>query len=95
MTLPPAFATLQPTPAIRRDGDSWVLDLHVQPGARHTGPMGSYGDRIRFRLAARAVDGEANRALIRWLADHFGVPKSRVHIVRGVRSRRKTVRIGP
>lgn len=41
----------------------------------------------------RAVDGKANQAVIDLLAQHFGVPKSRVVIARGQSSRIKLVKI--
>ena len=50
-----------------------------------------HGDRLKVRLAARAVDGKANEALIEFLAAHFKVAKSRVRIASGVRSRQKRV----
>ena len=42
-------------------------------------------------LRAKAVDGAANQALIKALAEHFGVAKSCVTIVAGQRSRHKIV----
>jgi uncharacterized protein len=51
------------------------------------------GERIKLRLAARAVDGKANEALIEFLAAHYGVAKRNVHIVAGLKSRQKRVRI--
>jgi hypothetical protein len=41
-----------------------ILDLHVQPGASRSEFAGRHGERIKVRLAARAVDGKANEALI-------------------------------
>jgi uncharacterized protein (TIGR00251 family) len=70
-----------------------VLTLHVQPGARRTGIAGLYGDALKIRLAAPAVDGKANAELVRFLARAFGVARSAVMIVRGETSRQKTVRI--
>jgi uncharacterized protein len=68
-----------------------ILELHVQPGASRTEFAGRHGERIKIRLAARAVDGSANEALIEFLAAHFKVPKSRVRIASGVKSRQKRV----
>ena len=48
---------------------------------------------MKIRVAAPAVDGRANAALIALLADAFGVPDRAVTLVRGARGRRKTVRI--
>ena len=77
----------------REDGDSVVLSLHVQPGAKRSGVDGTHGDALRVRLAASPVDGKANGELRRYLADAFGVPLAAVTLVRGETSRRKTVRI--
>jgi uncharacterized protein YggU (UPF0235/DUF167 family) len=50
-------------------------------------------DRVKLRLAARAVDGKANDALIEFLALHYGVPKRNVRILAGLKSRLKRVEI--
>jgi uncharacterized protein len=68
-----------------------TLELHVQPGAKRTEFAGKHGERIKVRLAARAVDGAANEALIEFLADHYGVPKRSVTIASGLKSRQKRV----
>ncbi|MDZ4231295.1 MAG: DUF167 domain-containing protein, partial [Patescibacteria group bacterium] len=44
-------------------------------------------------LKSPAVEGKANQELIEVLADHFGVAKSMVEIVSGLKSRRKRVNI--
>jgi hypothetical protein len=67
--------------------------LHVQPGASRTEFAGTHGERVKVRLAARAVDGRANEALIEFLAAHYKVSKSRVRITAGLKSRRKRVEI--
>ena len=77
----------------REDGDALLLTLHVQPGARRTEIAGAHGDALKIRLAAPPVDGKANAALIRYLADAFGVPVRQVTLVRGDSSRQKIVRI--
>jgi uncharacterized protein (TIGR00251 family) len=77
----------------REDGDALVLCLHVQPGAARTEVAGTHGEALKLRLAAPPVDGKANAALLRFLADAFGVPLRQVTLVRGDTARRKTVRI--
>ena len=67
--------------------------VQVKPGSRK-GPLVEQNDTgITVYLQQRAVDGQANTALIATLADHFEVSKSRVEIVRGHTSRSKLVRI--
>jgi len=77
---------------IGADG-SITLEIHAQPGAKRSEVSGVYGDCLRVRVAAPAVEGKANAALIAYLAAAFGVPKRAVTIARGETARRKTVRI--
>ncbi len=68
-----------------------ILELHVQPGASRSEFAGKHGERIKVRLAARAVDGKANAALIDFLAQHYKVPRRSVRIESGLKSRQKRV----
>ena len=72
-----------------------ILELHVQPGAARTEFAGRHGERLKVRLRARAVEGQANEALIEFLAAHFRVPRRNVRILSGLRSRQKRVEIVP
>lgn len=82
-----------PPPWVRRDRDVWLLDLHVQPGAKTTGAVGEHGGRLKLKIAAPPVDNKANAYLLAWLADRLGVPKAAVSLVRGDTSRQKTVAV--
>ena len=68
-----------------------ILELHIQPGASRTEFAGRHGERIKVRIAARAVDGKANAALIEFLAEHYRVPRRNVRITAGLKSRQKRV----
>lgn len=81
------------TPWRREDAAALVLTLHVQPGAARTEVAGRHGDALKVRVASPPVDGKANAALLRFVAEAFGVPLAQVALVRGETSRRKTVRI--
>jgi uncharacterized protein YggU (UPF0235/DUF167 family) len=48
---------------------------------------------LRARVAARAVEGAANEALIRLVAAELGVARGRVAIVRGAKARSKVVEL--
>ena len=63
----------------------------MQPGASRSEFAGRHGERIKVRLAARAVDGKANAALVEFLAQHYRVPKRNVRIESGLKSRQKRV----
>lgn len=70
-----------------------MLELHVQPGARRTQVAGLHGERLKIRLAARAVAGAANEALVEFLAEVFQVRQKDVEIEAGAASRRKRVSV--
>ena len=77
----------------RRDAAGWLLELHVQPGAKRTAAVGEHGGRLKLKIAAPPVDNKANAHLLVWLAAQLGVPKSAVRLVRGESSRQKTVAV--
>ena len=83
----------EPPVWVRRDGADWLLELHVQPGAKLTAAVGEHGGRLKLKIAAPPVDNKANAHLLTWLAAQLGVPKSAVRLVRGETSRQKTVAV--
>lgn len=76
----------------QQDGQ-FILQLHVQPGAKHTSVAGLHGTALKIRLAAPPVDGKANQSLIGWLADFFAVPQRNIELLSGQTSRQKRVAI--
>lgn len=77
----------------RRDGESIVLVLHIQPGAKRTEVAGLHGEALKIRLSAPPIDGKANEALLSFIADKFGVPQRGVELLRGGQSRHKMVKV--
>ena len=70
-----------------------TLTLHVQPGAKRTGVIGLHGDALKIRVAAAAVEGQANTRLLEFLRQVFEVPASRIALRQGEHARRKVVEI--
>ena len=70
-----------------------TLTLHIQPNARKSEIAGLHGDALKIRIAAPAVDNKANAALIDFLSETLGVPKSAIAIRHGTTGRRKVVEI--
>lgn len=73
--------------------DGARLTLHIQPRGSRNAIAGVHGDAIKVRLTAPPVDGAANEALIRFLADALGVSRSALTLTSGTTSRRKTVAV--
>ena len=70
-----------------------TLTLHIQPGAKKTEFAGLHGDALKIRLAAPPVDGKANEALVKFVAETLGLPKSAVELKSGQTSRRKVLEV--
>jgi uncharacterized protein (TIGR00251 family) len=82
------------TPSWAREGAGGaVLELLVQPRASRTRVVGEHDGRLKIQLAAPPVDGEANAALLAFLADALGRKRADVALLAGESGRRKRVRI--
>ena len=71
-----------------------VITVRVKPGSAR-GPLVDTGadGELTVYVRERAVDGKATAAVTKLLADHFGVPRSRIELVSGATSRIKRFRI--
>lgn len=74
------------------------LFVRLQPGAKLDRIDGWEADAegrevLRIRLRARPVEGEANAALVRYIAEVLGLPRSAVTLARGDRSRLKRLSV--
>ncbi|HXU92314.1 MAG TPA: DUF167 domain-containing protein [Gallionella sp.] len=77
----------------RRSGDVVTLTLHIQPGAKRSEIAGLHGEALKIRLAAPPVEGRANEALMKFIAELFDVPVRQVELKQGGQSRHKVVAI--
>jgi hypothetical protein len=68
------------------------LNVKVFPNAKQEKLVLEEG-RSRVYLTAPAVEGKANKALIKFLAAHFRVKKNMVSIISGLTIRTKLVEI--
>jgi uncharacterized protein len=76
------------------DGVVTRYRLAVKPGSRK-GPLVEVAEDGTLTVFVRqqAVDGAANEGVVKALAKHLGIPRSRIGIVRGHTSRRKVVEV--
>lgn len=73
--------------------DSLILFCHLQPKSSQDEFVGLHGERLKVRIKAPPMEGKANKALIRFIAESFGVPTANVEISSGAGSRQKTLSI--
>ena len=78
---------------IREHSAGCVLTVRAQPGAKKTAVTGIYGHgekaALKIALHAPPVDGWANEALIKFLAETFSLPKMCIQLLSGNSSRSK------
>ena len=67
------------------------ISVRVTPNASRDEVKGLSPGFVEIRLRARALDGKANQALIRFLAAQLGVRPGQVSLERGATSRLKVV----
>lgn len=85
-------------PKTGRSGDKGppetaTLSVRIQPRASKNELVRMENGGLKIRLTAPPVEGAANEALIKFLAETLSVSKSRIEIVAGHTAREKIVRI--
>ena len=73
--------------------DGLVVHLRVQPRSSKNQLDGVVDDRLRVRLTAPPLEGEANKACAAFVAELAGVPKSKVTMLTGQKSREKSFHV--
>lgn len=81
------------TLVVRRTDAGVRFAVRVQPRASRSEVVGTHGEALKVRVAAPAIEGAANEALVELLATTFGVSRRAVTIVSGASSRSKVVEI--
>ena len=68
-----------------------LLRLYICPGAHKNEITGLYGDpaRLKIKIKARPVDGEANTEIISFLSKLLGMAKNKIEMIKGETSRQK------
>ena len=76
---------------LRETAAGLSIAILVTPRASRTEVAGTAEERLRIRVAAPPVAGEANQELVRFIAKSLGVPRSAVLVSARASGRRKTV----
>lgn len=69
------------------------IEVRVKPGARQPEVEKQADGSFLVKVKERATEGRANEAVVEALAEYFDVPKSRVAILRGHKSRIKIIEL--
>jgi len=75
-------------------GDHATLKIKAQPGASRSEFAGLYGEEaLKVRIAAAAVEGAANKELVKFLSKAFRVPKSSIRFKSGETAKIKVIEL--
>ncbi|MGQ9545890.1 MAG: DUF167 domain-containing protein [Dehalococcoidia bacterium] len=68
------------------------IQVKVRPSSR-TEELRRESDSFIVKVKEAPREGKANQAVIKLLAEHFGVPQSQVRILSGFRSKNKVIEV--
>jgi len=68
------------------------IQVKVKPNSK-TEEVSQEGNNLIVKVKEPPKEGKANQAVIKSLAQHFGVPQSQVRILRGFKSKNKVIEI--
>nr|WP_206085699.1 DUF167 domain-containing protein [Massilia polaris] len=73
------------------------MAVQIQPNAKKTEVIGVLDDalklKLKLKLQAQPIEGKANEALVRYLAEALSVPRSAVTITHGQANKRKLIEV--
>ncbi|MDD3896279.1 MAG: DUF167 domain-containing protein [Candidatus Peribacteraceae bacterium] len=77
-----------------RTRGSVCFSVRVRPGAPKTAVLFSLEDgSMKVAVAAPPEKGKANKELIKYIAQQFGVPRTQVSIISGAADKHKLVQV--
>jgi len=78
---------------IKEDKGNIFVNVKVQPRASKNEVCGIYGDRIKIKLTAPPVEGEANEKLREFLAEKLEINRGCIEIITGHRGKNKLIKV--
>ena len=73
--------------------DFIIFTIKAQPNSSKNKIAGILGDALKINIKAPAVEGAANKELIKFLSKTFKVAKSDIEFVSGETSKQKRIKI--
>jgi uncharacterized protein len=68
-----------------------IIEVYVTPNAKQSRVVKVSDDYFEVWVDERTIAGRANKRLLEILAEHFNVPKSRITVLKGTKTRNKTI----
>jgi uncharacterized protein len=78
---------------LRQSGTDVLLPVAVRPRTSRNAVVGLRGGALKLQLTAPPIEGAANDACLRFLADLLGLSRARLSIAKGTKARHKLIRI--
>lgn len=69
------------------------LTVQITPNAKKSEVIGILDDALKIKLQAHPIDGKANEALIRFIANILGLPRRAITITHGHQSKHKLLEV--
>jgi uncharacterized protein (TIGR00251 family) len=82
-----------PASFLRETTGGTLLSVKLQPRASKNEICAPLGDELKIKVTAPPVDAAANEALVEFLAGKLDCARNRIELVRGQKSRHKTVKL--
>ena len=70
-----------------------LIKVIVTPNAKEARVTKTSETDYEVRVDERATEGKANKRLVEILSEHFNIPKSKIAILKGTKSRDKIVKV--
>jgi uncharacterized protein (TIGR00251 family) len=78
---------------IQEFSDGIAFKIKVQPRASRNAVAGMLGDCLKVQLTSPPVEGAANTACIAFFSEILSLPKNRITIISGDKSRNKLLQV--
>lgn len=67
------------------------IEIKLKPGSRSTQVVYNQENEFIIKIREKPVDGSANKAMIELLAKILNIPKSKIRLIKGQKSKTKVV----
>jgi len=69
------------------------LAVHIQPNASKNEVLGMVNEMVKIKITAPPIDNKANKECLKFLSKILHIPKSKLHILKGQKTRSKIIQI--